>query len=258
MAKRKKLKLNAVEREKLILEHTQLVKMVAHRIASKLPASIEFNDLVSTGYIGLMDAIERFDPSRGIKFKTYAEIRISGTIRDELRQLDWLPRSVRDKVKEIEKAQTEVERVFGRAASDTEIAKAMGIDLEKFHATVGRVKALSMSSLDDIPVRGGERRTALIERIVDKKSKNSYESLERKSIRQALIERIDGLDERHRFVLALYYYEDMSLKEIGRVVNMSESRISQIHTQAIIRLWSEVRRSLRKDFHRDRSKTSAQ
>lgn len=245
----KKDKLSLKAREKLILEHIPLVKMVAHRIASRLPPSVEFNDLVSTGFLGLIDAIERYDKSRNIKFKTYAEIRIAGTIRDELRSLDWLPRSVRDKAKEIERAQVVAERRLGRDASDADFAGEMGINLQEYHEAVGRVKSLTLISLEDSGnFSDGGKKRPFIDRLADPDTVDPHQLMNARKIKGALARHISRLSEYHRFVLSLYYFEDLSLKEIGKIVNVSESRISQLHTQAINRLWSDLRRALRQEY----------
>lgn len=241
-----KKKLDAKAREQLILEHAPLVKMVAHRIASRLPPSVEVNDLVSTGFLGLMDAIERYDESRNIKFKTYAVIRIAGTIRDELRSLDWLPRSVRDKAKEIERAQADVERRLGRNSTVEDVASALGIDVEEYHEAVGRVKSLALVSLDEQSSSGdGGRAGRQVERLSDEKTVDPHEHLSSVAVQSKLTVFISRLTEPQRFVLSMYYFEDLSLKEIGKVINVSESRISQLHTQAINRLWADLRRTLR-------------
>lgn len=235
-------------RNDVMIEYSPLVRMVAYKIAAKLPPSVDVNDLISTGYLGLIDAFKRFDKSKNVKFKTYAEIRVAGAIQDELRSMDWLPRSVRDTIKKIERAREDVEKRLGNNTSEEDVASQMGVGIDEYQEAIGRVKNLSLVSIDDCFVSGqGEKGLAIHEKFADSTSVDPYTTIHAKKIREHLIRHISRLSEEHRAILGIYYFEEMSLREIGRIFNVSESRISQLHTQAIIKVWTDLRRSLRHD-----------
>jgi RNA polymerase sigma factor for flagellar operon FliA len=236
------------DRNKVMIEYSPLVRMVAYKIAAKLPPSVDVNDLISVGYLGLIDAFKRFDKSKNVKFKTYAEIRVSGAIQDELRSMDWLPRSVRDTIKKIERAREDVEKRLGHKTSEQDVASQMGVGIDEYQEAIGRVKNLSLVSIDDCFVSSqGEKGLAIHEKFADTTSVDPYTTLHARKIREHLIRHLSRLSEEHRAILGIYYFEEMSLREIGRIFNVSESRISQLHTQAIIKVWTDLRRSLRHD-----------
>lgn len=228
-------------RDQLIMDYAPLIRFVAQRIAARLPSNIDIDDLMSAGVIGLMDAIEKYDPSRDNKFKTYAEFRIRGAILDELRSQDWVPRSVRDKAKKIEKTYAELEQKFGRAVSDQEISKALGVNLEEYYDMVSKVKAVTLLSIDELSGPNQQDRKSLLECLENVSSKNPFTQLKSKGVRELLIKNIEELPEKQKLVLSLYYYEDLNLKEIGKILEVTESRVSQLHTQAVDKLRSRLK-----------------
>ena len=228
-------------RDKIIIEYAPLVKYIAQKIASRLPSNIELDDLISCGVIGLMDAIEKFDPTRDNKFKTYAEFRIRGAILDELRAQDWVPRSIREKAKLVERTYARLEANLGRPATDEEMCKELKCSKDEFYDLLNKAKSISLLNIDDSASfnRGDKKLMAGI--LENSKSSNPYVAVSFKDIREKLKEGIKGLPEKQRLVLSLYYYEDLNLKEIGQVLDVTESRVSQLHTQAILRLRSKLK-----------------
>ena len=226
---------SSVAREQLILNYAPVVRRVVGRMMMTLPASIDMDDLISYGSIGLIDAVEKFDPNRGIKFETYAVSRIRGTIYDELRALDWIPRSIRQKAKELEKAYSELEHNLGRSASDQEIAEFMGKSNEEIATLLDEVNRTSLISLDDFALKDGES-TSIVDKIEDKNLTGALDSLLDSELVNKLSEAIDQLPERERTLISLYYYEKLTLKEIGKVLSITESRVCQLHTRAVMRL----------------------
>jgi len=228
-------------RDQLIMDYAPLIRFVAQRIAARLPSNIDIDDLISAGVIGLMDAIEKYDPSRDNKFKTYAEFRIRGAILDELRSQDWVPRSVRDKAKKIEKTYAELEQKLGRAVTDEELSTALGIQLDEYYDMVSKVKAVTLLSIDELSGPNQQDRKSLLECLENVSSKNPFTQLKSKGVRDLLVKHIDELPEKQKLVLSLYYYEDLNLKEIGRILEVTESRVSQLHTQAVEKLRSKLK-----------------
>ncbi len=228
-------------RDQLIMDYAPLIRFVAQRIAARLPSNIDIDDLISAGVIGLMDAIEKYDPSRDNKFKTYAEFRIRGAILDELRSQDWVPRSVRDKAKKIEKTYAELEQKFGRAVSDTEISDALGVELDEYYDMIAKVKAVTLLSIDELSGPNQHDRKSLLESLENSNSKNPFTQLKSKGIRDLLVKNIEELPEKQKLVLSLYYYEDLNLKEIGKILDVTESRVSQLHTQAVEKLRARLK-----------------
>lgn len=225
------------QRNEMIIEYLPLVKFVANRIASRLPSHVETGDLVNSGIIGLIDAIEKFDASRKIKFKTYAEFRIKGAILDELRSLDWVPRSTRQKASRLEKAYAELEQMLGRAASDSEMMKFLGVSQQEFDTLVREAHGVALISLDEIQTDQDENfERNLLEYLADPENMNPAEILNLDQIYRIVADAIDQLPEKERLVISLYYYEELTMKEIGEILDITESRVSQIHTKAILRL----------------------
>jgi len=230
------------ERFELIARHAPLVKFLANRIALRLPPSVSIDDLISAGIIGLLDAIEKFDPSKGVQLKTYAEFRIKGAILDELRGMDWIPRSVRKKVREIEQAMMAVERKLGRPAEDSEIAEEMGVDLDTYFDMLKKARGIELLSLDEYMEGHGD----------NVESKRSYKNVIRggydavdhivtQELKEVVADRIRGLPKNEQIVVSLYYYDGLTLREIGEVLGLTESRISQIHTKTVIKLRTRLR-----------------
>jgi RNA polymerase sigma factor for flagellar operon FliA len=225
-------------RDRLILNYAPLVKYVAGRIGTSLPAHVDEGDLNSYGLLGLIGAIERYDPGREIKFETYAINRIKGSIIDELRSLDWVPRSVRARAREIERAMAELENRFKRAPSDEEVAKEIGITVGEFQDSLTAISRTSVAALDElwsISTSGGDT-VSLIDTIEDPNADDPSRALSQTELREALADAIDKLPDRERLVITLYYYEELTLREIGEVLSVTESRVSQLHTKAILRL----------------------
>ena len=229
-------------RDRLILAYAPLVKYVAGRMGSGLPAHIEESDLISYGLLGLIGALERFDPGREIKFETYAISRIKGSIIDELRSLDWVPRSVRSKAREIEKVIALLETLLHRAPTDDEIAAELGITLAEFHHALTQISNTSLVALDELwAISGSDGDTAsLIDTIEDPKSRDPSRMLDLSEMKSRLAIAIDALPPREKIVIALYYYENLTLREIGEVLGVTESRVSQLHTKAALRLRSKL------------------
>lgn len=229
-------------RERLVLEYAPLIKYIAQKIAARLPANIELDDLISSGVIGLMDAIEKYDASRDNKFKTYAEFRIRGAILDELRAQDWVPRSVREKAKVLERCYAKIEQQMGRQATDEEVCSELGINQEEFHDLLNQVRSVSLLSYDDLSsFSKADKRTLHGFSENGTKASTPFSEVNVASIKKMIATAIQDLPEKQRLVLSLYYYEDLNLKEIGRVLDVTESRVSQLHTQAILRLKSKLR-----------------
>jgi RNA polymerase sigma factor for flagellar operon FliA len=232
-------KADARQKEDLILRFAPLIKLIVNRIAIRLPPHVDTEDLVNAGVIGLMDAIEKYDPMRGTSFKTYAEFRIRGAILDELRTLDWFPRSIRQKVNRLETAYADLERQLGRAATDEEVAAALNIDLEEFYETLAQASAVSLVSLYDMGREEGEERSLLD--CVASGEDDPAMALESQEVYETIGRAIERLPEKERIVISLYYYDELTMKEIGKVLNLTESRVSQIHTKAVLRLRARLR-----------------
>lgn len=229
-------------RDQLVLEYAPLIKYIAQKIAARLPANIELDDLMSSGVIGLMDAIEKYDASRDNKFKTYAEFRIRGAILDELRAQDWVPRSVREKAKLLERCYSKIEQQKGRQATDDEICQELGISQAEYHELLGQVRSISLLSYDDLSHFSKADKKALHGGSEGgPKSQTPYSEVNLAHVKKIIADAIRDLPEKQRLVLSLYYYEDLNLKEIGKVLDVTESRVSQLHTQAILRLKSKLK-----------------
>ncbi|MDR1175063.1 MAG: RNA polymerase sigma factor WhiG [Treponema sp.] len=228
-------------RESFIKQYAPLVKYVAGKVAVGMPHNVEFDDLVGFGFFGLLDAIDRFDPDKNVKFKTYAVPRIKGAIFDELRSIDWVPRSVRQKTKEVEETIGALEAQLGRSATDHEIAGALGMNESEFLKTMMRISSTSILSLNDVWFSGDENdKISIGDSIESPVSLNPDVIVEKGEIRQVIINSIGELPDKEKKILVLYYYEDLTLKEIGQVMGITESRVSQLHTKAILRLRSKL------------------
>jgi RNA polymerase sigma factor for flagellar operon FliA len=225
-------------RDRLILTYAPLVKYVAGRLGSGLPAHVDEGDLVSYGLLGLMSAIERYEPDRDVKFETYAIARIKGAIIDELRAMDWVPRSVRSRAREIERAIAELEAKLGTAPTDEQIAAKVGITVEELEESLAEIARSSIAALDELwTVSGGDGdQIALIDTIEDADAPDPQRSLSQTEMKEAIADAIARLPEREKLVVTLYYYEELTLREIGEVLGVTESRVSQLHTKAILRL----------------------
>jgi RNA polymerase sigma factor FliA len=221
-------------RERLILHYAPLVKYVASRVATGLPASVEQADLVSYGMFGLIDALEKFEPARGNKFETYAIPRIKGAIIDELRAMDWVPRSVRFKAREIEKAYADLESMLKRAPSEKEVAGRLGVSLPELHDVINQISFVSVLALDELLAVGTDRgeHVSLMDTLADRTT-DPTTGLEGQETRGLLAAAINSLSEREKIVVTLYYFEGLTLAEIGEILGVTESRVCQIHTKAV-------------------------
>jgi len=228
-------------RDFLIEKYAPLVKYVAGKVAMGKPGNIEYDDLVGFGVFGLMDAIEKFDLQKNVKFKTYAVTRIRGSIYDELRSIDWVPRSVRTKAKEVEQAIVKIEGTTGKIATDQEIADELNLDIREFYSTLTKISSTSVMSLSDPWFTGDDNdKISILDTIESPSKMNPDITVERDSVKQLIVNAINELPDKEKKVLVLYYYEDLTLKEIGEVLAVTESRVSQLHTKAIIRLKAKL------------------
>ncbi len=228
-------------RDRLILHYSPLVKYVAGRVAAGLPANVDQADLSSYGIFGLIDAIDKYEPERGIKFETYAMSRIRGAILDELRSIDWVPRSVRSRAREIEKAYQNLENRLKRPPSDAEIAEEIGVSVDELNGIYGKLATVSIVALDELlsPAGGGDR-TALVDTLEDARAVAPEAALEAEEMKDILARAINRLPEREKIVITLYYYEGLTLAQIGRVLGVTESRICQMHTKAVLALRGRI------------------
>jgi len=235
-------KLSTAERDQLIIGYAPWVKFIALRMAAKLPSHIQAEDLISAGIIGLIDALDKFNPAREVQFKTYAQIRIQGAMKDELRALDWASRSMRQKVKRLEHAYALLEQQLGQPPSSEEVANSLGIEMDEFEEMLDDVKGTSLVSLEDLGQGpASEDKTNLLEALLTREDQDPLEVLNLQDLKKALSLAIAELPEKERLVLSLYYFEELTMKEVGKVLNLTESRISQLHTQTVLRLRSKLK-----------------
>jgi RNA polymerase sigma factor FliA len=229
-------------RERLVLAYAPLVKYVAGRMSSGLPSHVEESDLISYGLLGLISAIERFEPEREIKFETFAITRIKGSIIDELRSLDWVPRSVRTKAREIERMNAKLEHQLHRAPTDKEMAEGLEVTVEEFQESLVRISNSSVVALDElwtVSDSSGDQ-VSLLDTIQDPQAADPATEMDTTEMKDRLADAIARLPEREKLVVALYYYENLTLREIGEVLGVTESRVSQLHTKAVLRLKSRL------------------
>jgi RNA polymerase sigma factor for flagellar operon FliA len=220
-------------KEQLIVEYSQLVKFVAGRLSMYLGNNVEYDDLCGYGIFGLIDAIDKFDLDKGVKFETYASLRIRGAILDNIRKMDWIPRSIRKKQKSLQTAAKELESILGRQATDAEIAQELDISMDEYYKWTDQTKALALTSLEEYVEQGGESHMSMT-------AKSAYEqpetAAEKKALKTVLTKAISDLSEKERKVIIFYYYEELTLKEISAIMGVSESRISQLHTKSLSKM----------------------
>ncbi|MEK6531045.1 MAG: FliA/WhiG family RNA polymerase sigma factor [Deltaproteobacteria bacterium] len=231
------------ERDKLLIDNLHIVKIIAYQVAMNLPPHIDVNDLMSAGTIGLLEAIDRFDVSKGVQFNTYASIRVRGAIMDELRSMDWMTRSMRDKSNQLEKAFMAVEKKTGRPAETDEVANFLGISIDDLHSILSEVSALSVFSLEDIGVNHDEGMD-ILECIKDPEGKDPMAVAKLNQIKRRVAEAVEGLPEKEKLIVSLYYYDELTLKEIGKVLEITESRVCQLHSQTMHRLKARLKKTL--------------
>ncbi len=224
-------------REDRIIKYAPVVKYIVDRMAMRFPPNISKDELISAGILGLLDALDKFDPEMGIKFQTYAEHRIRGAILDELRKMDWVPRSVRKDIHRIENAVTAVRMRAGRDPEDIEVAKEMNIDIHSYYKVVDRVRGVELLSLDETLPDGSTPRFT----VQASGLPSPFDELEKKDLKRVISQALAQLSPKEQLVISLYYYEELTLKEIAKVLDLTESRISQIHTGAIIKLRAKMR-----------------
>ena len=224
-------------REKLILEYAPLVKLVAGRLSMYLGYNVEYDDLVSYGIFGLIDAIDKFDAGKEVKFETYASLRIRGAILDQIRKMDWIPRTVRQRQKQIQNAISDIEAATGRSATDEEIATALGISSEEYDSWQSQMKVTGVVSLDDFVEQGSD---VADNRGLSSQIERPEEHIEKEELKKVLAEALNLLTDKERKVVVLYYYEELTLKEISNVLDVSESRVSQLHTKALGKMKSKM------------------
>ncbi len=234
-----------IDREELILKYTPMIKYIAQRLLSRLPPHVSIDDLISSGIIGLINAVEKFDASKNVQFKTYAEFRIKGAMLDELRALDWVPRSIRRKINELEKTYSALERQLGRPAKDEEVAEEMDISLDDFYKLLDETKSVTFVDLDLLRQNKPEINgfSGLSEELLGT-SNDPFSNLAMSQVRDLLAQAIDNLPEKEKLTVSLYYHEQLTMKEIGEVLGYTESRISQMHSKAMYRLRNQLKKSL--------------
>ncbi len=243
-------------RERLVVAYSPLVKYVAGRMSSGLPAHVEESDLISYGLGGLISAIQRFDLTREIKFETYAITRIRGAIIDELRTLDWVPRSVRARAREIERANMKLEARFQRAPTDEEMATELSLTVEAFQEALIQISNSTIVALDELWSVSDSTGDAisLLDTLPDRGAPDPEQLMDQSELRDRIADAIAALPEREKLVVALYYYENLTLREIGEVLGVTESRVSQLHTKAVLRLRSKLAGEL--DYERRRFRSA--
>lgn len=238
----------SLSREEIIIKFTPLIKYIAHRLAMRLPPHITADDLIGAGVIGLMDAIEKFDPAKKVQFKTYAEIRIKGAMLDELRSLDWVSRSVRQKATRIEKTFRLLEKKNGRPVEDEEVAAAMSISLEDYYDLLNEIRGVSVLDIESLrPKLSEQSEDDIVDLPIESLENQPFHFFRQLEIKELLSRAIKELPPNERMVIALYYYEQLTLKEIGEVMGYTESRICQLHTKAILKLRSKLK-NYKKEF----------
>lgn len=231
-------------RDELIVQYLHLVKFVVGRVGTALPTHIKIDDLYSSGVTGLIKAVEKYDPTKNSKFESYAILLIKGAIIDELRELDWIPRSVHQKANRIASAQEILRQKLGRDPTDQELSKHLGITEEEFADLLHRVRPAILIPLNGEITNQDEENTSISERIPDAKAETSFEVADRNECASLLAQAINDLPEQEQKVLILYYYEELMLKEIGKIMGVSESRVSQIHTKALLKLRGRIQPEL--------------
>lgn len=226
-------------RERVIREFAYVIKAMAHRLAFRLPAYLDAEDLISVGVIGLMDAMEKYDPSREAKFRTYAEFRIRGAMLDEIRSMDWIPRSVHERISLLQRTQSELLNRYGRPPSEEEVAAALKMSVAELDEFLSRAQGAVLISLDDLGIQEPDGHK-ILKTLADDEHPDPLSLVVHEREREALTRAIQELPEKERLVLTLYYYEELTMKEIGSILGVTESRVCQIHTKAVLHLKTKL------------------
>ena len=233
---------NGMTRDEIILKYAPMVKYIANRISAKLPQSVDGEDLIQVGILGLIDAVSKFDPQRGIKFQTYADFRIRGAILDELRSVDWVPRAVRHVATQIQDIYFQLEGELGHPADDADVAAQMGISLTEFYQHLDAVRGVSILSFDDLrPSLLDEEEWDVLDIMADPNVVDPVDAIGLQELRSAMSHAIQDLPDKERLVITLYYFEELTMSEIGEVLGLTESRISQLHSKAALRMRGRIR-----------------
>ena len=240
-AKKSQKEKSQSDTEAIYKKYDKLIKYIASRIASRLPKHIEIHDMINSGVLGLLDAVEKFDAAKGVKFETYAEYRIKGAMLDSLRAMDWVPRSIRKVASMLETTSADLEKKFGRPATNDEVAKAMDLGSERFYKIMNRISHIATISLEQDSQNPGSRHS-LLDRLVDEGHLMPSDRLDHEELNGMISSNIERLPEKERTVISLYYFNELTMKEIGRRLKLTESRVSQIHTKAVGRLRGKLRK----------------
>lgn len=229
-------------REEQVLQHAPMIKRIVSRMAARFPPGVDQEELIQAGMIGLLDAVDKFDPTKDVQFKTYAEFRIKGAILDELRAMDWVPRSVRSAATEWEEAWRAKASELGREPNDSEMADQMGLPLSEYHEFLGKARPIPLISFEDFnSSTDDEESISLLEALSDPEARDAFEHLSMQQLQEQVAQMIETLGEQEQLVLALYYNEELNLKEIAQVLGVVESRVSQIRTKAILKLRAKLK-----------------
>ena len=237
-------KMDPAWKEQMVLQYAPLIRYIASRLVLRLPSHISQEDLISSGIIGLIDAIRKYDPSKKIDFKTYAEFRVKGAMLDELRSMDWIPRSVRKKSHLIENAYARLQKALGRPAEAEEVAELLGMELKHFYQLLDETKGISLVALEIGNQKGAGNRGVereLSEVLQDENLRDSLQAVHLSELQGVVLKAIEALPDKEKLLISLYYYEELTMKEIGEIMGYTESRISQLHTQAMYRLRHKLR-----------------
>ncbi len=236
--------LSAEKRNELILTYTPLIKYIATRLAARLPAQVSLDDLISCGIIGLIDAINKFDISKNVQFKTYAEFRVKGAMLDELRALDWVPRSIRRKTTDLEKAYADIEKQVGRPATDEEVAQTMGLALDDFYKLLDETKSVTFMDIEFLRQKTTEANDPTLAETFAMDDRDPFTAINLSQIRELIANAISDLPDKEKLTVSLYYQDELTMKEIGEVLGYTESRISQMHSKAMFRLRAKLKKTL--------------
>ncbi len=232
------------ERELNLEKNVHLVRIIARQVAMNLPSHIDLDDLISAGTIGLLESIDRFDPTRGVQFNTYASRRIRGAIMDELRDMDWMTRTMREKANQMERAYDEVERKTGKPAEADDVAKHLKISTDELHSILGQVCAMSVLNLEDLGINHFNEGVDMLEYIKDPEGKDPMVIAKFNEVKKRLAEAVETLPKKEKIVISLYYYDELTFKKIGEVLNITESRVCQLHSQIMLRLKAKLKKHL--------------